>query len=177
MLTRLSIRDVVLIETLDLDFGPGLGVLTGETGAGKSILLDALGLALGARADSGLVRAGQAQASVSTSFDLPPDHPALALLDESGLATAGIIATGSQQCAQLRNDGRRMPNGGKPRRLDLKGEPGLEPIPQSGAPRHVEGAADIRGREHIGPGPLPRFKEALGNQHSHRLADRAAADG
>ena len=86
MLTRLSIRDVVLIETLDLDFGPGLGVLTGETGAGKSILLDALGLALGARADSGLVRAGQAQASVSTSFDLPPDHPALALLDESGLA-------------------------------------------------------------------------------------------
>ena len=56
MLTALSIRDVVLIETLDLEFGPGLGVLTGETGAGKSILLDALGLALGARADSGLVR-------------------------------------------------------------------------------------------------------------------------
>ena len=62
MLTALSIRDVVLIEALDLEFGPGLGVLTGETGAGKSILLDALGLALGMRADSGLVRAGQAQA-------------------------------------------------------------------------------------------------------------------
>ena len=86
MLTALSIRDVVLIETLELDFGPGLGVLTGETGAGKSILLDALSLALGVRADSGLVRAGQAQASVGVSFDLPGDHAALALLDENGLA-------------------------------------------------------------------------------------------
>ena len=88
MLTGLSIRDVVLIDTLELEFGPGLGVLTGETGAGKSILLDALGLALGVRADSGLVRAGQAQAAVSVAFDLPPDHPALALLDENGLMHA-----------------------------------------------------------------------------------------
>lgn len=71
MLTALSIRDVVLIEALDLEFGAGLGVLTGETGAGKSILLDALGLALGARADSGLVRQGAAQAVVTASFDLP----------------------------------------------------------------------------------------------------------
>ncbi|MHA6719143.1 DNA repair protein RecN [Sphingomonas sp. RS6] len=71
MLTALSIRDVVLIEALDLEFGEGLGVLTGETGAGKSILLDALGLALGARADSGLVRTGAAQAVVVASF-LPP---------------------------------------------------------------------------------------------------------
>ncbi len=86
MLTQLSIRDVVLIDLLELDFGPGLGVLTGETGAGKSILLDALGLALGTRADSGLVRAGQAQAAVSVAFELPADHPALALLDENGLA-------------------------------------------------------------------------------------------
>jgi DNA repair protein RecN (Recombination protein N) len=85
MLTGLSIRDVVLIESLDLEFGPGLGVLTGETGAGKSILLDALGLALGARADSGLVRQGQAQAVVTVSFDLPSDHPALGLLRENGL--------------------------------------------------------------------------------------------
>jgi DNA repair protein RecN (Recombination protein N) len=69
MLTRLSIRNVVLIEALDLDFSGGLGVLTGETGAGKSILLDALGLALGARADSGLVRAGEDQASVTASFE------------------------------------------------------------------------------------------------------------
>jgi DNA repair protein RecN (Recombination protein N) len=73
MLTRLSIRDVVLIEALDLDFGTGLGVLTGETGAGKSILLDALGLALGDRSASGLVRQGAAQASVSASFDPPAD--------------------------------------------------------------------------------------------------------
>ena len=83
MLTALSIRDVVLIEALDLDFGPGLGVLTGETGAGKSILLDALGLALGARGDSGLVRHGAAQASVTATFD-PPAGLA-ALLDDNGL--------------------------------------------------------------------------------------------
>jgi len=86
LLSALSIRDVVLIEAIDLDFIDGLGVLTGETGAGKSILLDALGLALGARADAGLVRAGAAQAQVSASFDLPADHPALALLAESELA-------------------------------------------------------------------------------------------
>ena len=69
MLTRLSIRNIVLIEALDLDFGAGLGVLTGETGAGKSILLDALGLVLGNRADSGLVRGGEDQASVTASFE------------------------------------------------------------------------------------------------------------
>ena len=87
MLTALSIRDVVLIETLDLEFGPGLGVLTGETGAGKSILLDALGLALGTRADSGLVRSGQAQAVVSVTFEVPDDHPANLLLRDNGLET------------------------------------------------------------------------------------------
>ena len=85
MLTGLVIRDVVLIEALDLEFGPGLGVLTGETGAGKSILLDALGLALGVRADTGLVRQGAAQASVAATFELPPDHPAMALLAEGDL--------------------------------------------------------------------------------------------
>ena len=83
MLTALSIRDVVLIEALDLRFDAGLGVLTGETGAGKSILLDALGLALGARGDAGLVRHGAAQAVVTASFD--PPAGALAMLTESGL--------------------------------------------------------------------------------------------
>ncbi len=83
MLTALSIRDVVLIEALDLEFGPGLGVLTGETGAGKSILLDALGLALGARAESGLVRQGAAQASVAASFD--PPAAIVAAMAENGL--------------------------------------------------------------------------------------------
>jgi DNA repair protein RecN (Recombination protein N) len=86
MLTALSIRDVVLIEALDLEFGPGLGALTGETGAGKSILLDALGLALGARAEAGLVRQGAAQASVVATFDIAADHAAVALLTEGGLA-------------------------------------------------------------------------------------------
>ncbi|MCB2058259.1 MAG: DNA repair protein RecN [Novosphingobium sp.] len=69
MLTRLAIRNVVLIDALELEFAGGLGVLTGETGAGKSILLDALGLALGARAETALVRAGADQASVSASFE------------------------------------------------------------------------------------------------------------
>ena len=85
MLTALSIRDVVLIEALDLDFTGGLGVLTGETGAGKSILLDSLGLALGARADSGLVRHGAAQASVAASFDVPADHHLTSVLAQNGL--------------------------------------------------------------------------------------------
>ncbi|HEU4968314.1 AAA family ATPase, partial [Sphingomonas sp.] len=83
MLTGLSIRDVVLIEALELSFGPGLGVLTGETGAGKSILLDALGLALGARADSGLVRQGAVQAAVTATFEPPP--AASEILSESGI--------------------------------------------------------------------------------------------
>ncbi|ARS29134.1 DNA repair protein RecN [Sphingomonas sp. KC8] len=86
MLTALSIRDIVLIEALDLDFRSGLGALTGETGAGKSILLDALGLALGMRADSGLVRNGAAQAVVTASFDLPNDHATAELLHENGLS-------------------------------------------------------------------------------------------
>lgn len=85
MLTGLNIRDVVLIEALDLDFRAGLGVLTGETGAGKSILLDSLGLALGMRADSGLVRQGAAQAVVTASFELIDPAPVAALLAENGL--------------------------------------------------------------------------------------------
>lgn len=85
MLTALSIRDVVLIEALDLDFGAGLGVLTGETGAGKSILLDSLGLALGARADSGLVRQGATQSMVTASFELADPAAVATLLTASGL--------------------------------------------------------------------------------------------
>ena len=86
MLIALSIRDVVLIERMDVPFGPGLTVLTGETGAGKSILLDSLGLALGARAEAGLVRAGVEQASVTACFVPPPGHPALELMAEHGVA-------------------------------------------------------------------------------------------
>ena len=85
MLRQLAIHNVVLVEQLELEFEPGLGVLTGETGAGKSILLDALGLALGARADTALVRAGQDGASVSAEIELGRDHPAHALLAEQGI--------------------------------------------------------------------------------------------
>jgi DNA repair protein RecN (Recombination protein N) len=91
MLTSLSIRDVVLIERLDLSFGPGLTTLTGETGAGKSILLDSLGLALGARADAGLIRSGAEQAVVAAAFSVAPAHPALGLLNEHGLASGPDI--------------------------------------------------------------------------------------
>jgi len=80
MLTRLSIRDIVLIDRLDIDFAAGLSVLTGETGAGKSILLDSFALALGARGDSGLVRQGAEQGQVTAAFDVPMNHPARAIL-------------------------------------------------------------------------------------------------
>jgi DNA repair protein RecN (Recombination protein N) len=85
MLASLTIRDVVLVESLQLDFTPGLSVLTGETGAGKSILLDSLGLALGRRSDAGLVRRGASQAQVVAAFELPAGHPALRLAAENGL--------------------------------------------------------------------------------------------
>jgi len=88
MLIGLGIRDVVLIEALDLSIGPGLTALTGETGAGKSIILDALGLAVGARADAGLVRRGAQQAAATAIFALPPDHAVWAYLDEKGLSYA-----------------------------------------------------------------------------------------
>lgn len=105
MLTNLSIRDVVLIDRLALTFdgpitGPdrllsdaGLGVLTGETGAGKSILLDALGLAIGARADAGLVRKSCEAASVTATFEIPTDHPALITLRDHDLEDIADRAT------------------------------------------------------------------------------------
>src|SRR5919112_298203 len=92
MLSRLSIRDIVLIDRLDIDFAEGLAVLTGETGAGKSILLDAFALALGSRGDASLVRQGAEQGQVTAAFDIEGDHPALALLGENGIAAEdGLI--------------------------------------------------------------------------------------
>ena len=85
MLKQLAIKDVVLVDRLELEFEAGLGVLTGETGAGKSILLDALGLALGARADAGLVRSGEETAVVTAELDMPRGHPVHALLAEHGV--------------------------------------------------------------------------------------------
>jgi DNA repair protein RecN (Recombination protein N) len=89
MLARLSIRDIVLIERLDIEFAKGLAVLTGETGAGKSILLDAFALALGGRGDAGLVRHGAEQGQVTAEFEVPHGHPAFAVLAANGLEDSG----------------------------------------------------------------------------------------
>src|SRR5437763_1570608 len=86
MLARLSIRDIVLIERLDIDFASGLSVLTGETGAGKSILLDAFALALGARGDASLVRNGVEQGQVTALFEVAPGHLARAILAANDIA-------------------------------------------------------------------------------------------
>ena len=88
MLTTLSIRDIVLVDVLDLEIEEGLTVLTGETGAGKSIILDALGLALGARADAGLIRAGAKQASATAVFTAPDDSTLIDLISEKGFEVA-----------------------------------------------------------------------------------------
>ena len=87
MLARLSIRDIVLIDRLDIDFATGLSALTGETGAGKSILLDAFALALGARGDASLVRHGLEQGQVIAVFELPTAHPARALLASNDITS------------------------------------------------------------------------------------------
>jgi DNA repair protein RecN (Recombination protein N) len=91
MLAALSIRDIVLIDRLELGLAPGLCALTGETGAGKSILLDALGLAIGGRADAGLVSQTAKQGSVIAVFDVPSDHPARLALSENGLDAEGDL--------------------------------------------------------------------------------------
>ena len=91
MLAALSIRDIVLIDRLELALAPGLCALTGETGAGKSILLDALGLAIGGRADAGLVSQKAEQGSVTAVFDVPASHPARLILKENGLDAEGDL--------------------------------------------------------------------------------------
>ena len=85
MLANLTIQDIVIIDRLGIDFDAGLSVLTGETGAGKSILLDALSLALGARGDGALVRSGADKGQVTATFDVDTDHPCMDLLEENGL--------------------------------------------------------------------------------------------
>lgn len=103
MLATLSIRDIVLIDKLDLDFGPGLSVLTGETGAGKSILLDALSLAIGGRGDASLVRRGASQGQVTAVFEVPRDHPVFALLAENGIAAEDAVILRRIQSADGRS--------------------------------------------------------------------------
>ena len=102
MLSRLSIRNVVLIEALDIEFQSGLTVLTGETGAGKSILLDALGLALGSRADFGLIRNEADRASVTAEFEIEAGHPVWDVLSEIGIDRADSLILRRQ----LRSDGK-----------------------------------------------------------------------
>src|SRR6201998_928432 len=102
MLARLSIRDIVLIERLDIEFSRGLAVLTGETGAGKSILLDAFALALGGRGDSGLVRHGVEQGQGTAVFDVPKGHPATAILSDNGLDDDGEMILRRVQLADGR---------------------------------------------------------------------------
>ena len=108
MLRHLSIRDFVIVDRLELAFEAGFGVLTGETGAGKSILLDALGLALGGKAEAGVVRSGQARAEIVAEFDLPPDGPLRAWLaeqeidaDEGVLLMRRVIESGGRSKAWL----------------------------------------------------------------------------
>ena len=91
MLAALSIRDIVLIDKLDLEFGQGLSALTGETGAGKSILLDAFSLAIGGRGDTSLVRRGASQGQVTAVFDLPRSHPVFALLADNDIVAEDAL--------------------------------------------------------------------------------------
>ncbi len=102
MLVNLSIRNIVLIDQLDLALGGGLTVLTGETGAGKSILLDAFSLTLGARGDGALVREGEAQGQVTAAFELSPDHPALAAANAQDIETDGALILRRVQLADGR---------------------------------------------------------------------------
>lgn len=103
MLARLSIRDIVLIDRLDIDFAPGLSALTGETGAGKSILLDALALALGARGDGALVRAGQSKGQVTALFEPAASHPVHDVLRDAGIDTEGDVVLRRMQGADGRS--------------------------------------------------------------------------
>ena len=102
MLSHLTVRNIVLIEELTLDFADGLTVLTGETGAGKSILLDALGLALGARANFDLIRSGAERATIAARFDITTEHPVWAVLSEAGISKSDDLILKRQ----LRQDGK-----------------------------------------------------------------------
>ena len=85
MLRYLHIRNIAVIEDLEIEFGPGLNVITGETGSGKSILIDAVGLLAGARGSSDLIRSGENRAMVEGIFDLPEGSPVWPLLEAEGI--------------------------------------------------------------------------------------------
>ena len=141
MLRTLQIRDFVIVDRLELDFGAGFGALTGETGAGKSILLDALSLALGARAEAGIVRVGCDRAEISADFAMPPDDALATWLEEQGLPAAPdgvlmrrVVEAGGRSrawingspvtLAQLRDLGDALVDGVEPAKCGHWGVPG-----------------------------------------------------
>ncbi|KAA5803740.1 DNA repair protein RecN [Alkalicaulis satelles] len=161
MLASLSIRDIVLIDRLDLAFGPGLSALTGETGAGKSILLGALGLACGDRADRALVRAGADQAAASALFEPPPDHPVWPVLEEAGIDAAPGEALILRRT--LSADGRS--------RAHVNDQPASVAL----LARLGEMLVEIHG-QHDGRGLLdPKTHRALLDAYADSSAERAAA--
>ncbi len=172
MLSYLSVRNIVLIEELKLDFKTGLTVLTGETGAGKSILLDSLGLALGARADFGLLRKGSDRASVSATFELAQDHPVWAVLDEAGIEPSDTLIIKRQ----LRADGKSPASiNDEPVSVNLLRQCGDLLVEIQG---QFEGRGLLDSRNHLGlldracqhDDTLGKLKEAY---HGWRLADKA----
>jgi DNA repair protein RecN (Recombination protein N) len=174
MLTSLAIRDVVLIERLDLSFGKGLTVLTGETGAGKSILLDSLGLALGQRAESGLVRSGQPQASVAAAFSVTGAHPARAMLTEQGIEVEDEVVLRRVVTADGRS---RAFINDQPVGLQLMRKVGATLVEVQGQHDQV-GLADPA--SHAGlldaAGALEKLRGAIGEAHrAWREAERALA--
>ena len=172
MLSHLSVRNIVLIEELKLDFKTGLTVLTGETGAGKSILLDSLGLALGARADFGLLRKGSDRASVSATFEVQADHPVWAILDEAGIEASDELIIKRQ----LRGDGKSPATiNDEPVSVNLLRQCGDLLVEIQG---QFEGRGLLDSRNHLGlldracqhDDTLTKLKEAY---HGWRLAEKA----
>lgn len=174
MLCFLSVKNIVLIEELLLDFKSGLTVLTGETGAGKSILLDSLGLALGARADFGLLRKGTDRAAVTAKFELAASHPVWAMLDEAGIEMTDELIIKRQ----LRGDGKSPASiNDEPVSVNLLRQVGDCLVEIQG---QFEGRGLLDARNHLGlldracqhDDTLTKLKEA---HHGWRLAGKALA--
>ncbi|MEM6463481.1 MAG: DNA repair protein RecN [Pseudomonadota bacterium] len=175
MLTHLSIRDIVLIERLDLAFAHGLCVLTGETGAGKSILLDSLSLALGARGDGSLVRHGAERGQVTAVFDLDGDHPVRQLLRDNGFEDDGDLIL------------RRMQNTDGRTKVFVNDQPASVALMQQLGKLLVEIHGQHDDRALVQPDAHRRLLDAFGGLQSRsrqvadlhqswRAADKAAAE-